>query len=171
MATCTQTTRKLTPIDVAADRAKDLLARATPEEQEQFSSVVGSLTWICRSCRPGIAYRTSSLKAVEKKPHVEDLIEANRLVKYVRQTDLYGLTFRPGLSWPKSATDIEICIVAVSDASHAAECEYLDDFDEVEPFRSQGGKFLFFRGQEHREYWRGTGTPDQLREYGPEASG
>ena len=145
VVTCTQTTRKLTPIDIAADRIKDPLARATPAEQEQFSSVVGSLVWICRSCRPGIAYRISSLKSVERKPHVEDLIEANRLVKYVRQADQHGLTFRPGLSWPTSATDIEICIVAVSDASHAAECEYLGDFDEVEPFRCQGGKLLFPR--------------------------
>ena len=85
-----------------------------------------------RSCRAMIAtYRTSSLQSVASTPRVEELVEASRLVKYVRQTEEYGLTFRPGLVWPKSATDVEMCVVAVSDASHTAKCKCLDDFDEI----------------------------------------
>lgn len=79
---------------------------------------------------------------------VSDLSYANRVVKHVQQDPKVGMTFRPGLLWPTHSSVAagerpRICIAAVSDASHGGEDEWLDDWEEREPFRSQGAKLVF----------------------------
>ena len=98
--TCTQTSKKLTKIPISADRSKRADLPATPEEQEGLRSSTGGLMWISRSCRPGIAYDVSSLQTAVNKPHVSDILRANKAVQYVLDTADRGMTFRPGLLWP-----------------------------------------------------------------------
>ena len=62
------------------ERAKQIESPLTPPEHEAFQSVVGSLMWICRSCRPSIAYRVSELQTATRKPIVEDLQKANKVI-------------------------------------------------------------------------------------------
>ena len=121
--------------------------------------------WVTRSCRPGLAYDTSSLQTAVNKPFVSDVLHANKVVQYAQSTADSGMTFRPGIRWPapgdartfsrhadgehdasKSSEHVpepDLCIIACSDASHGGEDEYLDEWQEREPFRSQGAKLIF----------------------------
>ena len=124
--------------------------------------------WISRSCRPGIAFGVSALQTACNKPFVSDILKANTLVQHVLDSPDVGMVYRPGLQWPKPAapngdprtssrdtrdastssehtpvTSPYICIIACSDASHGGEDEWLDDWQEREPFRSQGAKLIF----------------------------
>ena len=73
---------------------------------------------------------------------------ANRAVQYVQETAKRGMVFRPALSLPFRETIAKheplprICITAVSDASHGGEDEWLDDWQEREPLRSQDAKLI-----------------------------
>ena len=161
--TCAQTSKKLSRIPLSADRAKRAEAPATAEEQEALRSVTDGLMWISRSCRPGIAYSTSCLQTAVNKPLVRDLVMANKVVDHVIETADLGMYFRPGLRWPAPGdvrtlsrhtpgdettssvhtVEPDFCIIACSDASHGGEDEWLDEWQEREPFRSQGAKLIF----------------------------
>ena len=141
--TCEQTSKKLETIPLSKERKQEVDSPATREEQSQLMSVVGSLMWISRSCRPGISYRVSKLQTAVRKPVVSDIILANQVVRFVQQDPTVGLTYRPGLRWPKSGERVQICIAAVSDASHGNDEEYIDEWEEREAFRSQGAKLIF----------------------------
>eukprot|EP00972_Heterocapsa_arctica_P025316 3729685-Heterocapsa_arctica.AAC.1 len=79
-----------------------------------------------------------------KKAIVEALLFANKIVKIVQEDPEAGLTYRPGLMCPSKPNEKpQIIVMAVSDASHGNEEEYLDDWDEREAFRSQGAKIAF----------------------------
>ena len=113
--------------------------------------------WITPSCRPGLAYQVSNLQTVVNKPLISDIVAANRAVRFVQETAGRGMVFRPGLFWSSRETMKHpgnrdssghgnlpnICIAAVSDASHGGEDEWLDDWEEREAFRSQGAKLFF----------------------------
>eukprot|EP00972_Heterocapsa_arctica_P099295 14652398-Heterocapsa_arctica.AAC.1 len=142
--TCKMTSKKLGPIRLSRERAKQTDQPVTPDEQEQLMSVVVSLMWICQCCRPGISYGVSKLQYPMKKAIVEDMLLANKIVKIVQEGPEAGLTYRPGLMWPsKPGETPQIIVMAVSDASHGNEEEYLDDWDEHEAFRSQGAEIVF----------------------------
>ena len=165
--TCAQTTKKLFPIPISAERAKCTNDPATSEEQEALRSVTGGLMWITRSCRPGLAYDTSSLQTAVNKPFVSDILQANKVVQHAQSTADSGMCFRPGLRWPapgdvrtcsrhankddasKSSEHViepDFCIIACSDASHGGEDEWLDEWQEREAFRSRGAKLIFISG-------------------------
>ena len=67
---------------------------------------------------------------------VSDLIESNNLAKELQKTSKRGLTFKPGLDWYKSI----MCVIG--DSSFGNETEWIDDWQEQEAHRSQGGKIL-----------------------------
>ena len=77
------TSKKLGLIRISRERQKQISDPVTPDEAEQLMSVVGSLMWISRSCRPGIAYGVSKLQSVMKKAIVEDLMFANKIIKII----------------------------------------------------------------------------------------
>ncbi len=135
--------RSSTPIRLSKARAQQTTHPLTEEEQSEYRTVVGISMWIMRSCRPGIAYRTSKSQTAVKKPVVQDIIDINKVVKFVTETKNDGLVFRPGVEWPSQPGEPpRFCIGAVSDASHGGEDEYLDGWQVREPFRSQEGKRL-----------------------------
>ena len=144
VVTCEQTTRKLEVINLTKARQREVEEMATPEEKQELWSVVGSLMWITRCCRPGIAYRVSSLQSACHNPMIGDIVEANKVVKHVLEDPKAGLTYRPGLEWPtQPGEQLRICVAAVSDASHGNEEVYIDEWEIREPFRSQGAKQVF----------------------------
>ena len=136
---CEQTTMKLNAIRLSATRRAQLDSPVEPHELEQLMSVVGSLTWISRSCRPDIACSVSKLQTTMRKAIVSDLLFANKVVRTVQEDPKTGLMFRPGLSWDQG----KLSILAISDASHGGEEDYLDDWEEREAFRSQGATLIF----------------------------
>ena len=67
----------------------------------------------------------------------QDLVACNEAVDKLRATSSKGIHYRRGVEWHN-------CVIcAVSDAGHANASEYIEEWDEMEPFRSQGGKLIF----------------------------
>ena len=99
-------------------------------------SVVGSESWVVRSCRPEHLYEVSSLQQSMNKAKVSDLIEANNVIAELQKDPKRGLTFKPGLDWNTSIMRV------VGDSSFGNEDEFIDEWQEFESHRSQGGKIL-----------------------------
>ena len=70
------------------------------------------------------------------KAKVSDLIEANNVIAELQKDPKRGLTFKPGLDWNTSI----MCVVG--DSSFGNEDEFIDEWQEFESHRSQGGKIL-----------------------------
>jgi hypothetical protein len=85
-----------------------------------------------------------------RKPIVDDILKANKVVKYIKDEPEECLTFlSEALKWPeKPGDEIEIVTASVSDASHGQEDEYLEEEDVREPFRSHGAKLIFLANKE-----------------------
>ena len=64
---------------------------ATPAEIAQLRSVVGSLSWYSRACRPDLAFQVNQLQAIQLKARVEDLMVANRLLSFALETQDRGV--------------------------------------------------------------------------------
>ena len=109
---------------------------ATPSEVSQLRSVVGSLSWYSRVCRPDLSFQVNQLQAVQQRARVEDLVSANRLLHFALETKEQGIFYASG------AMDFDdAMIVSINDASHAAS---LDINNNGEPMghRSQSGRIL-----------------------------
>ena len=142
--TCEETTKKMKQIFLPPHRRSDVDSPCLPEEKADLWSIVGSLMWISRSCRPGLSYRTSSLQSICRAPFISDILEANKVVDHCMEDPKVGITYRPGLRWPTEPGDeMELSVVPVSDASHGNEEIYLDEWECREAFRSQGAKLVF----------------------------
>ena len=130
---CIDTTEKILPINFNRDgRSADDLA--TEGEISQLRSVVGSIAWIARQCRPDMAYYTSKLQSVAAKAQVKHLTEANKVLKQATELSKIGLYFKP------KAIDWNNCIlVSISDASWAGET-LIDDDGRVFPRKSRMGR-------------------------------
>jgi hypothetical protein len=101
-------------------------------EISQLRSVVGSLAWVSRQCRPDLSYGVSKLQSVCAKARVEDLALANKLVRDGATGSDTGLHFQSdAFKWK------DMVAVTVSDASHANEETIVKDARE--PHRSQRG--------------------------------
>ena len=97
-------------------------------------SVVGSLAWIGRVCRPEMLVRSSKLQQARNSATVNDLRAANKAVRYAKSHSERGLVFRSGvIDW-----DGHVVIAVITDASHG------DEQDEASgtPYRSQGGRIV-----------------------------
>ena len=128
--TCKDTTMKTEPVRIQPGRK--LTENLNEGEKTQLLSVVGSLNWIARQCRPDISYRVSRLRSRVNIGTIADLKEANKVLAYAIATADQGLTFKSGvLDWNNLVSAV------VTDASHANEVEELKD-GRVEAHRSQG---------------------------------
>eukprot|EP00924_Labyrinthula_sp_SR-Ha-C_P012155 snap_masked-scaffold_26-processed-gene-4.132-mRNA-1 protein AED:1.00 eAED:1.00 QI:0/0/0/0/1/1/2/0/415 len=84
------------------------------ELKRKFQSLVGSLTYISRVCRPDIAFQTNMLAQQSSKPLISHLNAGKRVIKYLLNTKFLGLKYLKG------AEKYEI--EAFSDASYATLC-------------------------------------------------
>eukprot|EP00924_Labyrinthula_sp_SR-Ha-C_P013663 augustus_masked-scaffold_5-processed-gene-9.46-mRNA-1 protein AED:1.00 eAED:1.00 QI:0/-1/0/0/-1/1/1/0/295 len=80
--------------------------------KKKFRSLVGSITYICRVCRPDISFQTNMLAQCSDKPTVAHLKSGKKIIAYLLNT--YSL----GLRYKKDLKDFKA--VAYSDASHAS---------------------------------------------------
>ena len=79
--TCPNTAAKVRPTHLAQQRRQQKDHPATDQEINQLRSVLGSLNWVARVCRPDISYELSVLQFVQKKAVVQDLLDFNRLLR------------------------------------------------------------------------------------------
>ena len=140
---------KTRPVMMSAGRKRDRAAPATPEEQAQLRSVLGSLNWIVRVCRPDLAYDTNRLQTCVQKPVVQDLIDANSLLRRAQMTKDQKLVY----GWNQFDFD-KLEILSITDASHAADFA-LSASGEKMGYRSQSGRVLAVGGPEVMTSGRG----------------
>ena len=134
--TCPSVLDRVKGIYVEVGRRKQRSLPATPSEVSQLRSIVGSLSWYSRVCRPDLSFQVNQLQAVQQRARVEDLLVANRLLSYAMETKDRGVHF------PAGAFDFKDAVVlSINDASHAASWE-ATDAGNVVGHRSQSGRLL-----------------------------
>ena len=151
--TCPNTAAKVRPVHLAQQRRAQKDHPATDQEINQLRSVLGSLNWVARVCRPDISYELSVLQSVQKKAVVQDLLDCNRLLRYVQESPEVGLFF------PYEALDFDkATILSITDASYAAN---FDTGKDGEPLgnRSQSGRILCLVSPDFMDSGKGKAYP------------
>ena len=146
---CPHGLEKTRPTSLSTGRKRDRGAPATPEEQSQLRSVLGSLNWIVRVCRPDLGYDTNRLQTCVQKPVIQDLIDANTLLRRAQATKDQKLVY----GWKKFDFD-KMEIISITDASHAADYD-LSASGLKMGYRSQSGRILAVAGAEVMETGKG----------------
>jgi hypothetical protein len=94
-------------------------------------SVIGSLGWIARQCRPDLSYEVSKGQSVVSKATIKDLKEANQAVEKAHEYS------EKGIIWSSDAVSWDTAFVlTISDASFAQETVIEGDGKE-KPHRTQ----------------------------------
>ena len=133
--TCKDTAEKVLPINFRKD-GRNAEDKATDGEISQLRSVVGSLSWVARQCRPELSYYASKLQSAVSGARVKHLQEANKALALAVAESDRGLFYKTGAVKWDSAT-----LITITDASWAGEKLYNCD-GQVFPRRSQRGKFI-----------------------------
>ena len=98
---CKDTTEKIEPVrcDQKWRKQTDL---ARDHEIAQLRSVVGSLAWVARQCRPQLSYGVNMLQSVCGTATLDVLRFANKLLQEAEESSDDGLFFKSGLfTWNK----------------------------------------------------------------------
>ena len=130
MITCTDATEQIGPIKYTIGNRKmhDL---ATEAEIGQMRSVVGSLGWIARQCRPDISYGGSKGQSAVSKATVKDLKDTNQVLGQAKDYADRELFYdSKAISWTDAV------VVTVSDASFAQET-IIEPDGKMKPHRTQ----------------------------------
>ena len=147
--TCPNVACKVRPISLTAERKSNRGGKATENEVSQLRSVVGSLNWVTRVCRPDIGYQVHRLQSVMRVATVGDLIACNALLNYVKKSSDLGLCYA------YDAFDYaDLQIVSITDASHAADYDVAGD-GRLLGHRSQSGRILGLCGSKFLETGEG----------------
>jgi hypothetical protein len=128
--TCTDAIEQIGPIkySVGSRKMHDL---ATDSEIGQMRSVIGSLGWIARQCRPDVSYGVSKGQSAVSKATLKDLKETNQTLVQVKEFADRGLYYdSSAIAWDSAV------VVTVSDASFAQETNIEPDGKE-KPHRTQ----------------------------------
>ena len=113
---------------------------ARDHEIAQLRSVVGSLAWVARQCRPQLSYGVNKLQSVCGTATLDDL-------RFAKKSSDDGLFFKSGLfTWNKME------MLTITDASFGNESN----------FRSQKGRMTFLTGPDSFDKKRYGGASDWL---------
>ena len=129
---CKDTTKKIEPVryDPKGRQQTDL---ARDHEIAQLRSVVGSLAWVARQCRPQLSYGVNKLQSVCGTATLDDLRFADKLLQEAKESSGDGLFFKSGLfTWNKME------MLTIIDASFGNESN----------FPSQKGRMTLLTGLE-----------------------
>ena len=153
--TCPELISRVRPIALDQRRRGQRDQLATESEKNQLRSVIGSLNWLVRVCRPDIAYSVARLQSAMARPIVQDLVDANGLIKYVTKTKSEGLFY------PKGAMVVEeLMIVAIQDASYGADFDVRVSGQKL-GHRSQSGRVLCLAARDYGQNLDGVLYPVQ----------
>ena len=120
--TCPNTAAKVRGVHLDSERRHERDQPATPAEVSQLRSVVGSLNWVTRVCRPDISYAVHKLQTAMTQATVNDLLMCNQLLSFVKRTPDDGLFYK---YHALDFNDMEI--LSITDASHAADFDVNQD--------------------------------------------
>ena len=106
----------------ASAREEKLNKLADPGEAKRFHSIVASLQYLAKRCRPDILTAVAYLSTRVTKPTVSDVVKLERVLGYLTRTKEYGIVLEHLHDYP----------VAHIDASHSVH----------EDLRGQSGLFM-----------------------------
>ena len=115
---------ELQEVPIENHRKQCVNSPLTEKEKTQLRSISGKLNWLSTETRPDLAYKVSQLASNMKNPTIKSLINANTIIKYVKQRNVD--MFFPSLE----ETDLKVRCFA--DASYGT----------LEDGGSQGGVFV-----------------------------
>ena len=134
--TCPNLIDRVRPIYLEGIERKNKSAKIGEEKRGQLRSVIGSLAWLARVCRPDLAYAVSKLQSCVHHATFEDIIYANTIINIARKSKHAGIVF------PLRAFEFEeAMIVGIQDASFANDYEANVNGDKG-GYRSQGGRLM-----------------------------
>ncbi|CAL1141395.1 unnamed protein product, partial [Cladocopium goreaui] len=102
-------------ICVSPQRKKDPQAKANIEEKKQLRATLGALSWRATQTCPWLAASVSVLQGKQNDPSIEDLLEANKLIRMQRQFCEMPLRFSSQIQEP--------VLVSYSDASWSCRAD------------------------------------------------
>ena len=91
--TCKDAVETIESIKYSTD-GRDMTDRATEAEVAQMRSVVGSLGWIARQCRPDLSYHVSRLQGAVIKATVQHLKETNQALAQAQDYSSQGIIYK-----------------------------------------------------------------------------
>ena len=113
---CNDYVANMSEYKVGRERLRMKESELTAIELKAFRGLLGQLQWFCRIAGYEVNFAVSQLASKMSSPKVEDLAEASRLVRTVKQEyKEKRMIYRPGLKF----TEDDIAVVAVHDASFA----------------------------------------------------
>ena len=129
--TAKDNTEKIKPINIK--KGNKLTDSITQLENTNLRSVVASLSWVARQCRPALSYSVNKLQTKQGKGTYADIKECNKVLDFALRTSEDGIFFSSDqrLDWE----DMVVC--TVTDASFCNESEFVKGV--LEPGRSQQG--------------------------------
>ena len=131
---CPSLIDRVKPIYLSADQRKQKEVKVPEEIRAQLRSIIGSLAWLVRVCRPDLAYAVSKLQSDVHQATFGDVQFANTVVNLARKSKSTGITY------PLMAFKFEeAMLVGIQDAS------FSNDHDV-----SQGGVKMGNRSQSGR---------------------
>ena len=141
---------RVTPVYIHPDRRALRAEPADEKEISQLRSVLGSISWFARTCRPDLSFAVNQLQSVQATARIQDLIEANKLLNFAVKTKEKGMVFS------KNGPKLNECmILSVTDASHGSSFEDLGG-GRLGGNRSQSGRILALAPKDFMTEGKGT---------------
>ena len=134
--TCPSLIDQVRPIYLTVEERKKKQEKITEAQRQQLRSIIGSLAWLARVCRPDLAYAASKLQSNAHTATYEDIRYANTVTSIAHKTK------SAGIHCPLRAFRFEDAgIVGMQDSSFANDHDVNSEGKKLE-FRSQRGRLL-----------------------------
>ena len=148
--TCPSLMDRVRMIHLTVEEKKQADQPVSERLRGQLRSVIGSLAWLARVCRPDLSYAVCKLQSCVHSATIGDVKYANKMVELAKRDKFKGLTYPAGIFNFEDAM-----IVAIQDASHAADYD-LSGSGQKLGHRSQSGRLLCLASKDFKQNREGV---------------
>lgn len=147
--TCPSLIDRVKPVTLTTEQRKKKEEGVTEAVRGQLRSIIGSLAWLARVCRPDLAYAVSKMQASVHHATYEDVMFANGIVKIARGTK------EVGLHYPLKPFVFEnAMVIGIQDASFSNDSAVQESGKKL-GHRSQSGRLLCLADASFRDKQQG----------------
>ena len=142
---CPSLIDRVKPVYLSADQRKQKETKVPEEIRAQLRSIIGSLAWLVRVCRPDLAYAVSKLQSDVHQATFGDVQFANTVVNLAKKSKATRITY------PLMAFKFEeAMLVGIQDASFSNDHDVSQGGAKMGN-RSQSGRLLCLAPPEFKE--------------------